>query len=332
MSNFFGLDIGSSSVKVLQAEKTQAGFKLKRFASSLTSGRDQVEVIKEVIKESLIKPTTEVNVALPESDVYTRIVTTPLLSSTELASSIQYEAEQYVPVALSEVELFHQVLSKSTENEADSSMKVLLIAVAKERLDKLTLMMDEVGLIPKSLETELFSLKRVFTDMSKTQLLVSFGHKTTDMMILDKGVPMFLNSMPIGSMTMTNSLVNELKLPADQAEQYKITYGIRLDLLEGKVAQVLLRLVDQVVDQINKSFVYLKQQGLNKAPEQLVMTGGGALLPGLSGYLVKKVNIEVVMGNPALKFIKDENFNKFITKENSPELAIVAGLAIKGLV
>ncbi|MEA3355284.1 MAG: type IV pilus assembly protein PilM [Patescibacteria group bacterium] len=331
MGTFFGLDIGSSSIKVLQAEKSSAGYKLKHFASGLISGRDQIEVIKQVIKESSIKQTAEVNVSLPESDVYTRIVTTPLLSSTELASSIQYEAEQYVPVALSEVELFHQVLSKSTENEADSNMKVLLIAVTKTRLNKLTSVLDAVGLIPKSLETELFSLKRVFTDISKTQLLISFGHRTTDMMILDKGVPMFLHSMSIGSMTMTNSLVSELKLPVDQAEQYKITYGVREDLLEGKVARVLLPLLDQVVNQVNKSFVYLKQQGMNKLPEQLVVTGGGALLPGLSSYLVKKVNVETIVGNPVLKFVKDETFNKFITKENSPELAVVAGLAIKGL-
>lgn len=332
MGTFFGLDIGSSSVKVLQVAKSQEGLKIKHFASSPINERDQIEVIKEVMKESGIKSTSEVNVALPESDVYTRIITTPLLSSTELASSIEYEAEQYVPVSLSEVELFHQVLSKSTEDELNSSMRVLLIAVTKERLGKLTSMLDMAGLIPKSLETELFSLKRIFADPTKVQILVSFGHKTTDMVILDKGLPMFLHSMPIGSMAMTNSLVNELKLPPDQAEQYKRTYGIRQDLLEGKVAQILTPLIDQVIEQINKSFVYIKQQGLNKQPEQLVVTGGGALLPGLSSYFVKKINIEVVVGNPALKFVKDENFSKFITKENSPELATVAGLAIKELV
>jgi type IV pilus assembly protein PilM len=332
MGSFFGLDIGSSSVKVLQVEKVQDGLKIKHFASAVIDADDHVEVIKKTIKESGIRPTTEVNVALPESDVYTRIVTTPLLSSTELASSIQYEAEQYVPVPLTEVELFHQVLSKSEDADVDNHMKVLLIAVTKERLGKLTNLLDEVGLIPKSLETELFSLMRVFSDTSKTQLLVSFGHRTTDMLILDKGLPMFLHSMPIGAVTMTNSLVNELKLPADQAEQYKVTYGIRQDLLEGKVASVLLPLVDKVVEQIEKSFVYLKQQGLNKLPDQMVMVGGGSLLPGLGSYLVKKINIEVLVGNPTLKFIKDENFTKFITKENSPELATVTGLALKELV
>lgn len=332
MGSFFGLDIGSSQVKALQAQKHETGYKVNHFATENIKGRDLVEVIKSVVKEAGIKLTSEVNVALPESEVYTRIVTTPRLSETELASSIQYEAEQYVPVSMDQVELFHQVLDQVENSTGEANMRVLLIAVTKERLKKLTDLLDMVGLMPKSLETELFSLKRVFSHPDKAQLIVAFGHKTTDMMVLNKKVPLFLHSMASGSQAMTKTLVNELGLSIEQAEQYKRTYGVREDLLEGKVAQLLLPLVDQVVTQVEKAVVYLSQQGFRKQIDQLVMVGGGALLPGLSSYLVKKTNIEVVVGNPLDRFIKDETLTKKIASESNPQLATVIGLAIKDLV
>jgi len=332
MGAFFGLDIGSSQVKVLEAEKANSGFKIKHYAAvnHIEGSGGLAVTVQKALKEAGIKAAAEVNLALPESDVYTRIIETPRLSKTELASSIQYEAEQYVPVALSEVELYHQVLEETDVNTEKKTMKVLLIAVPKERIKRLTELLDQAGLIPKSLETELFSLKRVFTDLNKSQLLILFGHKTTDLMIMKKGSPLFLHSMGSGGMALTKNLVNELSLAEDQAEQYKRTYGLREDLLEGKVAKALMPLIDEVVNQVNKAFVYIQQQGVKKLPEQLVMAGGGALLPGLSGYLVKKLNMEVVVGDPLQRFVKDEDFKKLITTETNPHLGAVAGLAVKG--
>jgi type IV pilus assembly protein PilM len=330
MGAFFGLDIGSSQVKVLEAEKANSGFRIKHYAAVNHTGGELAVTVQKALKEAGIKAVAEVNLALPESDVYTRIIETPRLSETELASSIQYEAEQYVPVALSEVELYHQVLEDSEVATEKKTMRVLLIAVPKEKIKRLTQLLDQAGLIPKSLETELFSLKRVFADLSKSQLLILFGHKTTDLMIMRKGSPLFLHSMASGGMALTKNLVNELSLSEDQAEQYKRTYGLREDLLEGKVAKVLMPLIDEAVNQVNKAFVYIQQQGVNKLPEQLVMAGGGALLPGLSGYLVKKLNMEVVVGDPLQRFVKDEDFKKLITSETNPYLGTVVGLAVKG--
>jgi len=126
--------------------------------------------------------------------------------------------------------------------------------------------------------------------------------------------------------------MNELSLPADQAEEYKKTYGLRTDLLEGKVAKILTLVVDEIVSQINKAMMFLQQQGFNKPPEELVLVGGGALLPGLSAYLAAKLNLEVVVGDPFAKFIKNEAFKKLVIQESNPQLTTVTGLAVKGLI
>lgn len=326
----FGLDIGSFQVKALQVEPTQTGFKLTHFAHQPLGTRDIATVIRETVKTAGIKPGAEVNLALPESDVYTRIITVPKLSPAELASSIPYEAEQYVPVALDQVELYHQVLTEDSEDS--KTMRVVLIAITKERLGKLTTLIDQAGLIPKSLETELFCLQRLFLDRAKTQLILHLGHNTADMMIVDKGSCLFLHSLSGGSYSLTKTLINELSLTEAQAEEYKKTYGLRHDLLEGKVAQLLSPLLDAVVDQINKAVIYLNQQGFNKKLDQVVVTGGGAQLPGLTAYLVAKLNTEVVSGDPFVRFVKDEAFKKLIAGETNPQLSTVTGLALKGLI
>jgi len=330
MSVFFGLDVGSSQIKVLQAEKSSQGFKLVNYSAvDLSASEEKTETIKRALHLAKIKPGTEVNLALPEADVYTRIIETPRLSEAELASSIRYEAEEYIPVPLDEVELHHQIVSDPEELVGAKTMRVLLIAVPKERIKLLTELMDEVGLIPKTLETELFSLKRIFSSPKKYQILALFSHKTTDLMILDKGLPRFMHSLPSGGLALTKTLASELALAEDQAEQYKRTYGLQAELLEGKVAGVLAPAIDEVINQINKALVYLQQQGQSRTPEQLVIAGGGAMLPGLSGYLVKKMNIEVVVGDPLERFIKDEKFKQIITSEVNPHLAIVTSLAVK---
>ena len=331
MSTFFGLDIGSTQVKVMQAGKNNQGLTVEKFALVETNLKNQAMAIKQAMKEAGIKGTAEVNVALAESEVYSKIIDTPKLSETELASSIQYEAEQYIPVALAEVELFHEVLCIQ-EGKDEKMMKVLLIAVPKERINSLLSLIDQAGLIPRSLETELFSVKRLFNKEDKTQILVSCGYKTTDLMILSKGIPVFNYSVSVGGLALTKSLMNELSLPADQAEEYKKTYGLRTDLLEGKVAKILTLVVDEIVSQINKAMMFLQQQGFNKPPEELVLTGGGALLPGLSAYLAAKLNLEVVVGDPFAKFIKNEAFKKLVIQESNPQLTTVTGLAVKGLI
>lgn len=331
MSTFFGLDIGSTQVKVMQAGKNNQGLTVEKFALVETTPKNQAMAIKQAIKEAGIKGVAEVNLSLAESDVFTKIIDTPKLSETELASSIQYEAEQYIPVALSEVELFHEVLAIQ-EGKDEKMMKVLLIAVPKERINSLLSLVDQAGLIPRSLETELFSVKRLFNKEDKVQILVSCGYKTTDLMILSKGIPVFNYSVNVGGLALTKSLMNELNLPADQAEEYKKTYGMRTDLLEGKVAKILTLVVDEIVSQINKAILFLQQQNFNKPPEELVLVGGGALLSGMSAYLAAKLNLEVMVGDPFAKFIKNETFKKIIVQESNPQLATVTGLAIKGLI
>ncbi|MBU2052296.1 pilus assembly protein PilM [Patescibacteria group bacterium] len=330
MASVFGLDIGSAQIKVCQAEASGPGFKLKALASEAVVAETEAEAVKKCVQLAGIKTSSEVNLALPESEVYTRIVNIPKLSDTELNSAIQYEAEQYIPVTLDEVELFHQILTDG-ENLDEKTMKVLLVAVPKEKLKRITALVDGAGLIPHNLETELFSLKRILAEADRYQLILLLSQNTTDIMAVYHQKPLLMHSLPGGGTSLTRSLVTEMSLSEMQAEQYKQAYGLRPDLLEGKVAAVLTPFMIDLVNQINKSYAYLSGQGYKKIPEQIVLAGGGALLPGLTSFLVEKLNTEVVVADPFKHFIKDETFKKLVKSEANPQWSVAAGLAIKGL-
>ena len=329
MASVFGLDIGSSQIKVCEAQKSGQGFKLKALAAATVIGETEAVSVQKCVKLAGIKSGAEVNLALPESDVYTRIVNIPKLSETELNSAIQYEAEQYIPVALDEVELFHQILTDS-ESLDTKMMNILLVAVPKEKLKKITGLIDGAGLIPHNLETELFSLKRILAEVDRYQLIVLLSQKTTDIMAVYHQKPLLMHSLPGGGMSLTRSLVAEMSLSEMQAEQYKQAYGLRPDILEGKVAAVLTPLMSELVTQINKAYAYLSEQGYKKTPEQIVLAGGGALLPGLTNFLVEKLNTEVVVADPFKHFVKDDTFKRLVKTEANPQWSVAAGLAIKG--
>jgi len=328
MSKTFGLDIGSNQVKAIQVLEKDNFFLVTNLAAVEIGSQELSQAIRAAIKEAGINPNNEVNLALQESEVFTRIIKTPKLSEAELASSIQYEAEQYIPMALSEVELYHQILPQNMALD-EKTIQVLLIAVPKQRVEEITSILDKAELLPHSIETEMFALKRLYGNDKKIQILLSFGHKTTDMMVLKQNAPLFTHSISIGALSLTKKLMNDLNLAPEQAEAYKRTYGLKKELIEGKVAEVLFPAIDEIIVQINKALIFLQQQGLNRQADEVIICGGGSLLPGLSAYLASKLNLEVSVGDPFKNFIKDERFKKLVTSEVNPQWSTAVGLAIK---
>jgi type IV pilus assembly protein PilM len=332
MRPWFGLDIGSREIKVVQAEKSGPGFKISRAAAVANIKTDTATAVKQAMKEAGIRNSGEANVALSESAVTTRIIDVPRLSDTELASAVQYEAEQYIPYPLAETELFHQILAVDQNND-ERPMKVLLIAVPKIRIQELTEILDKAEIIPKSLETELFSQKRLLTDPKKVQIIASFGGQSTDLMVLRYGICYLTYSIAIGSDALTKNLAAELSLSIEHAEEYKKTYGLRSDILEGKVAGILSPAMENIVSEINKALLNLGQQGYGaKQPDELVLTGGGALLPGLATFLATKLNLEAVVADPFSRFVRDNNFKKIFPNISNPQWTTVVSLALKGAI
>ena len=333
----FGLDIGSYSIKLVQAEKKGNGFVLQAWGEIRTpvdlnseAENDElalVESIKKLVNE--VKPNTKkVSLAINESNVYSQIIEFPSFSDAELSSAINFEAEQYIPIPIEEVKLDYLVLQRPPKGAVESKMEVLLVAAKKKALNKMAKLMEKSGLIPLAAETEILSLRRALVfDHTKTGIVLNFGFKSTDMMIIQNNNLKFIRSFNTGGEALTRSVASSLNMEFMQAEQYKINYGINQTQLEGKVAQAILSVLNVIIEGIKKGIIFFLENHQNEKIDFIILTGGGAEMPGLSSYLAKSLGLEVLPANPFVKFTQDEKLAKM---NKSLRFAVAAGLSLRG--
>jgi type IV pilus assembly protein PilM len=198
MSDTFGLDIGTTSIKALSLKKGGNSFSIESMGIGPTpqkgimseSNEDLhkfAEAVRQVITSANIKQ-KEVNVALPESQVYTKIIEMPALSEKELAAALKYEMEQYIPLPLDQVKTDWQVLSPSTAQNKTS--RILLVAASLALIKKYETVLDELGLVPSTIETEMLSVHRAIFPLVNTassNMIVHMGAATTNIAVVENG-------------------------------------------------------------------------------------------------------------------------------------------------
>jgi type IV pilus assembly protein PilM len=159
-------------------------------------------------------------------------------------------------------------------------------------------------------------------------MVVNIGAQTTDFSIIKSGVISFTRTLPTGGMSFTKVLAQDLALPPNQAEEYKKTYGLKEDQLEGKVARSLKPVFQVILEEIKRSIVFFQ----NKFPEEIVSTiilsGGSAKMPGIVESIVKEIGLETQVGNPWLRI--ERNPQKFLRiDEEGPMFVVAVGLAMR---
>jgi type IV pilus assembly protein PilM len=339
MKTKLGLDIGSHSIKLVEIGKDGSSDVLVAAGSiatppkSLTSiiKADQEalsEAIKTLVKQAAVK-TRDVIIALPESLVFTRVIDVPQLSERELSSAIKWEAEQYVPLPLDQVNLDFTILRSSHET-GTNKMEVLLVASPKALIDKYLTLLDHADLNPIAAETEIISASRalVRTVMNvKTTMVVSLGAQTTDLAILRNGVLAFTRSISAGGEALSRALVQGLDFNQMQAEQFKQTYGLEKDQLEGKILTAVKPIMDTIISEIKRAIAYYQERSPQEKVEVLMITGGTAKLLGMVMYIAEAIGVEVQLGNPFIGIRRDERFAVF--DQEGPTYCVAIGLALR---
>jgi len=334
----FGLDIGSHSLKIICCQKKGSKFYLANWAevetpvsTETTEKQERIalaEILKKLVRDAKVTM-QDVAVAIPEAKVFSRVIQLPFLSDAELASAIEFEAEQYIPMPLDQVQLEYLVLAKPAKVFLGAKMEVLLIAAQKKAVDSLVELLQMSGLIPIAMETEILAVCRALAGLSGTSLLMNIGKDSSDLAITKGSELKFVYSYPTGGDTLTRSLASQLSLEFVQAEEYKKAYGLQENVLEGKVAAALEPPTRQIVEQIQKTinFYSQKSQGEDKIT-RLILAGGTALMPGISTYFAKNTGLETVLGNPFANFNIDQNFPKELLS-GSARFATAVGLALR---
>ncbi|MEK7525381.1 MAG: type IV pilus assembly protein PilM [Patescibacteria group bacterium] len=332
MPAFFGLDIGSSSVKLVQLSgKTVA---ISAIAANPVGkvGVDLVpveqasltETVKNMLAANKIK-TKRCVVAIPESLVFTRVMLFPVMSSPELATAIKFEAEQAIPYPIDKLELSWVVLYKPKGALATEKMRVLVVAVPSKTSNAYVNFMDSLGLEVARVENEIVSVTRSLVTARKlpgVSLIADLGFANTKFVIADTAQIYSNYLSSLGGMAFTRIIADTFKLPINQAEEYKRNYGLDKKQFEGKlfaaVTPVLAGLIGDVKKVLNS---YLASYPERKV-DRIILTGGGAYLKGLVAEVTEQTGLEVVIGNAFDGLKVAENMTGF-----GPIYAVAVGLA-----
>lgn len=339
-SNAFGLDIGTSSIKVvwLDQEKTTT-----KYLSSLTAftpaqgmqsespfdHQEMAKLINKLVIDAKIT-TNNVNIALPENHVFTKVIDMPVLSEKELNTAIYWEAEQYIPAALDTMRLDWSVLRMPKDTVSDQKMQVLLVAAPLQLIKRYQTILELAGLSIVSIETEILSSIRgiVSNNRFPTSLLMNIGSLSTSLAIVQNGVIVFNYSIPLGGVAMTRAIAADFGFNAAQAEEYKKTYGLSDKNFGGKVKQAIAPIQTAMMTEVKKAMTFYAEKYKNESPiSQVLLTGGGANLPGIAVYFAQDIGLETVIGNP-WKMLNVQAVPKDI-EMRGPEYTVAIGLALK---
>lgn len=335
----FGLDIGNISIKAVWMSQEKQGLFLdaaeivpapgKGMLSESTLDQEEMaRTIRKLVDEANIG-TRYVNIALPENQVYTKVVEMPELSDKELSSAIYWEAEQYIPVPLSTITLDYTVLHRPGKNEQNAKMQVLLVGAPTMLINKYEKIIGLAGLTMESVETEILAAIRalVIGKDFPTSIIVHIGALSTALAIVKNNIIVFAYVIPTGGVAISRAIASDFGFSIQQAEEYKKVYGISDKSLGGKIGRATEPILLSILSEIRKAIIYYSDKYKDDKIYQIIISGGSAKLPGLTTYFANAISVETVMANP-WKTLASQEVPKDII-DNAPEYTIAVGLAIR---
>lgn len=340
-SNTFGLDIGTTSIKVVWLNRennvitynTALTYPAPAQGMQSESPFDQQEtaqLINKLVIDAKIA-TNYVNIALPDSNVFTKVIEMPNMKEKELSSAIYWEAEQYIPAPLDTMSLDYSILSKPVSNAPEQKMQVLLVAAPLKLINRYQTILEMAGLTVVSVETEILSIIRgTVIDSSRfpTSLILNIGAFNSSLCIIKNGILVFTYYISLGGVAMSRAIASDFGLNPIQAEEYKKSYGLSDKQLDGKVRKAIEPILTVIIGELKKAITYYKEKYTNESPiTQILVTGGSANMQGLNIYIAENIGIQTVTANP-WSMLSIGNVPKLMQVRGT-EFTVAVGLALK---
>jgi len=286
---------------------------------------EAVAVAAKNLLNSLKAPLQSIVVSLPESKIFSRVISDlPYLSDEELGSAIKYSAEEFIPLPIAQIELYWQVISRSKEH---NQTIVLVIAVPKKLQNKYLKVLEMADIKPIAIETEMIAAARILVNnnINTTTLILQLGASVTDMSIISGGIIVLTRSIPTAGLSLTRSVAQHLNFSPLQAEEYKKVYGLLSTQMEGKIFQALKPVMDIISTEAERTIQSYQVKNPTSPVKRLVLIGGGAKMPGLLNYFVSRFGLEIQEADPFSALEKDASIVSKTTTD--PAFCIAAGLA-----
>ncbi|MBZ0273544.1 pilus assembly protein PilM [bacterium] len=335
-----GLDIGSSSVKVLELRETKTGFQLANFGieplphesivdSTIMNAPAVVSAIRKVFTGNQIK-TKDVATSVSGHSVIIRKITLPLMTDEEIASNIQWEAEQYIPFDINEVNIDYQRLEAATEDQG--SQDVLLVAVKKDMVNDYIAVINEAGLNPVVMDVDAFSVQNMYeanyeSPRGKVIALINIGAGVININIVRNANSVFTRDMAIGGNHFTEEIQKRLGVSFEEAEQIKLAGG---GDRAKDVAEINESLSQAIALETQRSLDFFVATSAMGHISKVYLSGGCSKNPVLAETIEKQVGIPVEVINPFNNIeIDPKKFDMDYIRDVAPMCGVALGLALR---
>jgi len=290
------------------------------------------DAIRRLFEKRRFK-TKEVAASLSGNAVIVKKITLPVMTENELAESIYWEAEQYIPFDIQDVNLDYQILDPGTGPNSRGSMDVLLVAAKKEKISDYTNVISQAGRTPVIVDVDAFALQNAFEvnyglDAGRIVVLLNAGASAINVNILQGDQSVFTRDISMGGNAYTEAVQKELDLPFDSAEQLK--KGIPVDGATFEEAQPVLHAVtENVLLEIQKTFDFFKASASTEHIDRIMLSGGASRVDGFHQMVQERFNTPVEDFDPFRTVAWDAKKLGGEAVDMAPSAAVAIGLALR---
>lgn len=336
VSDFFGLDIGTTAIRIVELHGSGKAKVLGKYAytpvdikiASSDAKADQqklMQVIKELLNQAGVS-SRNVTVGIPSHRVFTTVADFDRLPMHELAKTIAYQADSLIPTPVADSKLDWAVIGDSPKDK--TKVEVLISSVTNEYVESRLDMLESIGLNVIAFEPDSIALVRavVAADAVLPQLVLDIGSHATDLVISMNGAPRLARSIPTGSEAIIRAAMQNLNIDEKQAQQFVFKFGLSQEKLEGQIYHAVIGTVDILMTEIEKSIKFFQGRYLDQKIERVIVAGSASSLPEFPVYIANKFGVNVEIGNSwrNISFPADRQ-NELLSVSNY--FAVAAGLA-----
>jgi type IV pilus assembly protein PilM len=338
--DILGLDIGTSSIKLVELKEGKKGYRLQNLALSplppeaivdgaLMDSVTIIDAIKDLVGQVKTKTKSAVT-SVSGHSVIVKKITLPFMTEAELEESIQWESERYIPFDINDVNIDFQILGSDAENP--EVMDVILVAAKKDIINDYVSVIMEAGLNPVIIDVDAFALENMLAinyDLEKGEsiAIANVGASTTSINIVKNNVSAFTRDVFKGGNQVTEEIQRQLHADFEEAERIKV--GSKMDGTSQPVIQkVLKEASESLAIEIGNSLEFYQSASTYEKITRLYVSGGGSKIKDFDIILQQQIGIPVEMINPFKKIeFNERNFDLEYMREIGPAMAVGVGLA-----
>jgi type IV pilus assembly protein PilM len=339
-----GLDIGSSAVKAVELKPAGKGFRVVALASepvppdsivdgAIIDGAAVADAIRRLFENKAFK-TKEVAASLSGNAVIVKKISLPVMTEAELSESIYWEAEQYIPFDIQDVNIDYQILDPGTGPDSKGTMDVLLVAAKKEKIADYTGVIAQAGRVPVVVDVDAFALQNAYEtnyglDAESVTVLLNAGASAININILSGGQSVFTRDISVGGNAYTEAVQKELNLPFESAEQLKKGEPVDGHTFE-EARPILQAMTDNVLMEIQKTFDFFKASATSDRIDRVLLSGGASRVDGFQKALEDRFATIIEPFNPFQKVAFDPGKLGIANPDAVlPATAVAVGLALR---